>query len=64
MAEKIKLEKTDWQDCKNAAINQLKILFAQRLIYELQLEVAERELKKFPADEPKKVETDVPTGAA
>jgi hypothetical protein len=50
----VKFEKKDWEEARNAAITIIKTIMAQKLVYELQLEIAERELAKYPKEEIKK----------
>ena len=53
----IQLTKKDWQECKQAAENNLKRVAIEDKIYSLQLETAERELKKYPEEEKEIKET-------
>lgn len=52
--EIVKLEKADWEEAKEVARRALKTILAQKIIYELQYELAEEEIKKYPKEEKKK----------
>ena len=49
----VKLEKEDWVQARHVAITALKTILAQKVIYEMQLELAEKELSKYPKEKTK-----------
>ena len=61
---KVELDREDWELAKEGAISLLKNAMAQTIVYQGQLEVAERELKKFPqvSKESSDVASKIPIG--